>query len=408
MQSQNVEFSNAAGDPLSGVLEMPDGEAAAWAIFAHCFTCSKKSLAASRVARGLAERGIGVLRFDFTGLGESGGDFSASGFSSDVADLAAAADWMAASGRTVSLMIGHSLGGAATVVAASALESVKAVATIGAPSDAGHVVEQFRESVPEIEAEGRAQVNLGGRPFTLSRSFLTEIGNTTVLDSVKQLRKPFMILHAPGDEVVGIDNATDLFMAAKHPKSFVSLDRADHLLTGRSDSAFVVDVISGWSAQYTGIAANAQETEPQQNKVLVRETGANGPYQNEILIGGRKFYSDEPKSLGGAETGPDPYARGTAGLGACTSITMRMYANRKKWPVDRLTVRLEHEKKHAEDCIDCGPGDRIDVFTRYIEIEGKLDEDQRARMLEIADKCPVHRTLENGAIVETHLVTKPA
>lgn len=217
-----------------------------------------------------------------------------------------------------------------------------------------------------------------------------------------------MILHAPGDDVVGIDNATDLFMAAKHPKSFVSLDRADHLLTGRSDSEFVVDVISGWSAQYTGTVAQAQETEPQQNKVVVRETGANGPYQNEVLIGGRKFYSDEPKSLGGADTGPDPYAWVTAGLGACTSITMRMYANRKKWPVERLSVRLEHEKKHAEDCIDCGPRDRIDVFTRYIEIEGNLDEDQRARMLEIADKCPVHRTLENGAKVETHLVTKPA
>ena len=408
MHSQNVEFSNAAGDPLSGVLEIPDGEANAWAIFAHCFTCSKKSLAASRVARGLAERGIGVLRFDFTGLGESGGDFSASGFSSDVADLAAAADWMAASGRTVSLMIGHSLGGAATVVAASALDNVKAVVTIGAPSNAGHVIEQFRESVPEIEAEGRAQVNLGGRPFTLSRTFLEEIGKTTVIDAVKQMRKPFLILHAPGDDVVGIDNATDLFMAAKHPKSFVSLDRADHLLSGRSDSEFVIDVISGWSAQYTGTVAQAQETEPQQNKVVVRETGENGPYQNEILIGGRKFYSDEPKSLGGADTGPDPYAWVTAGLGACTSITMRMYANRKKWPVDRLSVRLEHEKKHAEDCVDCGPRDRIDVFTRYIEIEGNLDEDQRARMLEIADKCPVHRTLENGAKVETHLVTKPA
>lgn len=408
MQSQNVEFSNAAGDPLSGVLEIPDGDAAAWAIFAHCFTCSKKSLAASRVARGLAERGIGVLRFDFTGLGESGGDFSTSGFSSDVADLLAAAEWMSAAGRTPSLMIGHSLGGAATVVAAKLLDDVKAVVTIGAPSNAGHVIDQFRESVPEIEAEGRAQVNLGGRPFTLSRSFLEEIGKTTVLDSVKQLRKPFMILHAPGDETVGIDNATDLFVAARHPKSFVSLDRADHLLTRRSDADFVVDVISGWSAQYTGATAQARESEPQENKVVVRESGANGPYQNEILIGGRKFYADEPKSLGGADTGPDPYAWVTGGLGACTSITMRMYANRKKWPVDRITVRLEHEKKHAEDCIDCGPRDRIDVFTRYIEIEGNLDEEQRERMLEIADKCPVHRTLENGAKVETHLVTKPA
>ena len=408
MQSQNVEFSNADGERLSGVLETPDGEAAAWAIFAHCFTCSKKSLAASRVARGLAERGIGVLRFDFTGLGESGGDFSTSGFSSDVADLVAAADWMTSAGRTVSLMIGHSLGGAAAVVAASRLDAIKAVVTIGAPADAGHVIEQFKESVPEIEAEGRAQVNLGGRPFTLSQTFLQEIGRATVIDAAKRLRKPYLILHAPGDDVVGIANATDLFLAAKHPKSFVSLDRADHLLTGKSDSAFVIDVISGWSAQYTETIAPVRETEQQASKVIVRETGANGPYQNEVLIGGRKYFADEPKSYGGADTGPDPYAWVVAGLGACTSITMRMYANRKKWPVDRVSIRLEHEKKHAEDCVDCGPSDRIDVFSRYIEIEGDLDDDQRARMLEIADKCPVHKTLESGAKVETHLVTKPA
>lgn len=408
MPSQSVEFSNADGAPLSGVLETLDGGASAWAIFAHCFTCSKKSLAASRVARGLAEQGIGVLRFDFTGLGESGGDFSTSGFSSDVADLVAAADWMASTGRAVSLMIGHSLGGAATVVAAKALKDVKAVVTIGAPSDAGHIVEQFKESVPEIEADGRAQVNLGGRPFTLSRTFLEEVRKTTVIDAVKDLRKPFLILHAPGDDVVGIDNATDLFVAAKHPKSFVSLDRADHLLSGKNDAAFAIDVISGWSAQYTGIVGKAQEAEPQANKVIVRETGANGPYQNEVLIGGRKFFADEPASYGGADTGPDPYAWVIAGLGACTSITMRMYANRKKWPVEQVTIRLEHDKRHADDCVDCGPGDRIDVFTRYIEIEGDLDEEQRARMLEIADRCPVHRTLESGAKVETHLVTKPA
>lgn len=408
MPSQTVEFSNADGAPLSGVLETPDEGASAWAIFAHCFTCSKKSLAASRVARGLAERGIGVLRFDFTGLGESGGDFSTSGFSSDVADLVAAAEWMASTGRTASLMIGHSLGGAATVVAAKALNDVKAVVTIGAPSDAGHIVEQFKDSVPEIESDGRAQVNLGGRPFTLSRTFLEEVRKTTVIDAIKDLRKPFLILHAPGDDVVGIDNATDLFVAAKHPKSFVSLDSADHLLTGKNDAAFVIDVISGWSAQYTGTMGQAQETKPQSNKVIVRETGANGPYQNEVLIGGRKFFADEPASFGGADTGPDPYAWVIAGLGACTSITMRMYANRKKWPVERVTIRLEHDKRHADDCVDCGPGDRIDVFTRYIEIEGDLDEEQRARMLEIADRCPVHRTLENGAKVETHLVTKPA
>lgn len=409
MQSQRVEFSNLNGETLSGVLEVPAGEAAGWAVFAHCFTCSKKSLAASRVARGLAERGIGVLRFDFTGLGESDGDFATSGFSSNVNDLISSVNWMAASGRPVSLMIGHSLGGAATVVAAGKLEGVKAVATIGAPSDASHVIDQFKDSVPEIEAEGRARVNLGGRPFTLSRAFLDDVREATVISAVKRLRKPLLILHAPSDEVVGIDNATDLFIAAKHPKSFVSLDTADHLLTGKADSGFVADVISGWSARYIDIAAPRPDASQQQeNRVVVQETGENGPYQNEVLVGGRRFFADEPASMGGADTGPDPYALVVAGLGACTSITLRMYANRKKWPLERVSIGLEHEKRHAEDCFDCGPSDRIDVFTRYIQIEGDLDDKQRARLLEIADRCPVHRTLEHGAKVETHLVTKPA
>ena len=408
MQSQKVEFANKNGETLSGVLEMPDRTPSAWAIFAHCFTCSKKSLAASRVSRGLAERGIGVLRFDFTGLGDSQGEFATSGFSANVADLEAAADWMTAAGRTVSLMIGHSLGGAATLVAAGKIESVRAAATIGAPAEAGHVVEQFRESVPEIEAQGRAKVNLGGRPFTLSKAFIDDVQGARVLDAVKSLKKPLLILHSPTDDVVGIENATDLFIAAKHPKSFVSLDRSDHLLSGRSDADFVVDVIAGWSARYIEALAAASETTPQTNKVVVQETGENGPYQNEVLIGGRRYFADEPKSYGGADTGPDPYAWVAAGLGACTSITMRMYANRKKWPVDRLRVSIDHEKKHADDCVDCGPKDRIDVFTRYIEIEGDLDEEQRSRMLEIADRCPVHRSLERGAKVETHLVTKPA
>ena len=408
MQSQKVEFANAEGQTLSGVVEIPGGTPQAWAIFAHCFTCSKKSLAASRVARGLAERGIGVLRFDFTGLGDSQGDFETTGFSSDVSDLAVAAEWMATAGRPVSLMIGHSLGGAATLVAAQQIESVKAVATIGAPSDASHVIAQFQQSVPEIEAKGRARVDLGGRPFTLSKAFLDDVRAATVRDSVKSLRKPLLILHAPGDEVVSIDNATELFIAAKHPKSFVSLDRSDHLLTGKSDAEFVIDVIAGWSARYIEAEAVAQETSPQANKVVVRETGECGPYQNEVLIGGRRYFADEPATYGGADTGPDPYAWVAAGLGACTSITMRMYANRKKWLVDQLSVSIDHEKRHADDCVDCGPKDRIDVFTRYIEIEGALDDEQRARILEIADRCPVHRSLEHGAKVETQLVTKPA
>lgn len=408
MQSDRVEFSNASGDTLSGVIETPDETPRAWAVFAHCFTCSKNSLAASRVARGLAEQGIGVLRFDFTGLGDSDGAFATSGFSSNVADLIAATDWMAAQGQPVSLMIGHSLGGAATIVAAGQVDSVSAVVTLGAPSDAGHVVEQFKHSVPEIEAKGAAQVSLAGRPFTLSRQFLDDVRAANVTEAAAALRKPLLILHAPGDDVVGIDNATALFLAAKHPKSFVSLDRADHLLTGKDDAGFVVDVIAGWAGRYIAARAAATEAAPQAHKTLVRETLANGPYQNEVLIGGRRFLADEPKSMGGADTGPDPYAWVAAGLGACTSMTLRMYANRKGWPLERVSVGLEHAKAHADDCVDCGPKDRIDVFERYIQIEGDLEADQRQRLLEIADRCPVHRTLEHGAKVETHLATNPA
>ena len=409
MQSERVEFSNSDGQKLSGVVETPDGKVDAWAIFAHCFTCSKKSLAASRVARGLAERGIGVLRFDFTGLGDSEGDFGTSGFSSNIADLVAAAEWMTGSGKPVGLMIGHSLGGAATVVAAGQVESVQAVVTIGAPSDAGHVVEQFKDNVPEIEAAGQAQVNLGGRPFTLSRKFLDDVRVSSVKQAVQALNKPLLILHAPGDAIVGIDNATNLFLSAKHPKSFVSLDRADHLLTGKNDATFVVDVVSGWAGRYLGRERELpKQASPQSSKTIVRETLENGPFQNEVLIGGRRFLADEPKSVGGSDTGPDPYDWVTAGLGACTAMTLRMYANRKSWPLTRVTIGLDHAKKHHDDCLDCGPKDRIDVFTRSIQIEGDLDDEQRQRLLEIADRCPVHRTLEHGAKVETRLATNLA
>lgn len=409
MRSESIEFENASGTKLSGILEIPSGPVSAWAIFAHCFTCSKQSLAASRVARGLAAHGMGVLRFDFTGLGESDGEFAGTGFSSNVSDLVQAADWMAGEGRSVRLLIGHSLGGAASVVAAGEIESVQAVATIGAPSNAGHVAEQFSTHIPEIEAEGAAEVNLAGRPFTISRAFLHDVRDAQVKSAVSALRKPVLFLHAPGDEIVGIDNATELFVAAKHPKSFVSLDQADHLLTRKQDAAFVSDVISGWARRYLG-----QDEAPKVSQldidadVIVSETLANGPYQNDVRVGPHHFLADEPEHVGGADTGPDPYALVATGLGACTSITLRMYANRKGWPLKRVTVGVDHEKRHDEDCVDCGPNDRIDVFTRSIQFEGDLEEEKIQRLLEIADHCPVHRTLEHGAKVTTVLATKPA
>lgn len=408
MTSEKVEFVSPQGETLSGVLERPSGDTRGWAVFAHCFTCSKTGLAASRIARGLAAQGIGTLRFDFTGLGDSGGDFAGTGFSTNVDDLVAAANWMNGEGRPVSLMVGHSLGGAATVVAATRLPGVKAVVTIGAPSDADHVVDQFAKHVPEIEAKGEAVVDLAGRPFTLRKSFIDDVKGARVRDAAAALKRPLMVMHSPVDDVVGIDNATGLFLAAKHPKSFVSLDNAGHLLTRAEEADFAVEVIAGWSRRYIDTNDAAKSTVPQTHEVIVRETRANGAYQNEVLIEGERFLADEPASVGGAGTGPDPYAWVTAGLGACTSMTIRMYAARKGWNVDRVSVSLNHDKRHLEDCVDCGPKDRIDVFTRDILIEGDLDETQRERLLEIADRCPVHRTLEGEAVIQTRAATNLA
>ncbi len=406
MTSQKVEFPGADNVLLSGILETPDTDVRAWAVFAHCFTCSKKSLASSRIAGGLANRGIGVLRFDFTGLGESDGDFSDTGFSSNVSDLRAAIAWMGANDHPIDLLIGHSLGGAASVVAASEESGVRAVVTLGAPSDAGHVIAQFDRHIPEIEARGEAEVNLAGRPFTLKKSFLDDVRGAKVIDAVKSLNRPLLVMHAPTDQIVGIDNATDLFVHARHPKSFVSLDDADHLLTRPEDAEFVADVISGWSRRYL-ISRSKKSSVPmeQSHSVIVQETGQFSRFQNSVLIDGRAYLADEPIEVGGSNTGPDPYDWVTAGLGACTSMTLRMYADRKGWPLQRVTVRLSHAKQHNKDCVDCGPKDRIDVFTRDIEIAGDLSTEQRSRLLEIADRCPVHRTLEASSVVQTRDAT---
>ncbi|MGB3626442.1 MAG: alpha/beta fold hydrolase, partial [Henriciella sp.] len=395
-----VRFKGASGADLAGRLDHPDSVISSWAIFAHCFTCSKQSRAAIRVSKRLAERGIGVLRFDFTGLGESDGEFRETSFSSNVADLVAAASWMEQSSRPPGLLIGHSLGGAAAIVAASRIESLKAVATINAPGDATHVIGQFADDMDRIETKGEANVSLAGRPFTITREFVEDIRGTRVADAAETLGLPLLILHAPGDNVVGIDNATQLFRAARHPKSFVSLDRADHFLTGEGDTGFAADMIAAWAGRYLSAKDTPADVD-QTHDVIIRETGEAGPFQNEAYIGGRRYILDEPASVGGADTGPTPYDMVTAGLGGCTSMTLRMYADRKKWPLERVSVRLNHAKVHAEDCVDCGPRDRIDRFTREIDIEGNLDEAQIARLLEIADKCPVHRTLESDVEVTT-------
>lgn len=409
MQTETVRFEGAGGDTLAGRLDHPAGEVRGWAIMAHCFTCSKQSRAALRVAKGLAERGIGVLRFDFTGLGESDGEFEHTDFSGNVADLVAAARWMEREGHAPGLLVGHSFGGAAVIVAAGQIESVAAVATLNAPSDTAHVIGQFSAHIEEIETSGEAEVDLAGRPFTITRQFVEDVRRSSVEEALHALRRPILILHDPRDEVVGIENATGLYRAARHPKSFVSLDGAGHFLQRPEDSDYAASMIAAWAGRYlkSPTAPAADDRLEQTHRVLVRETGEAGPFQNEIFINGRRYLADEPEAYGGSDTGPDPYEWVAAGLGACTAMTLRMYAGRKDWPLERVLVRLSHKKEHAKDCVNCGPNDRIDVFTREIEVEGPLDDEQVERLKEIADRCPVHRTLESHPAIRTEIQRHP-
>lgn len=404
-QRLKIEFTGHTGDLLSARLDLPDTPPRAYALFAHCFSCSKDLHASRRVTSRLAELGLAVMSFDFTGLGASEGAFSDTNFSTNVADLLAAANWLGREYQAPALLVGHSLGGTAAIIAASKIESVQAVATIAAPSDAKHVLQTFDAYLEEIEQQGVANVALAGRPFTIKKQFLDDVRDQNVTDIVAGLDKPFLVLHAPLDATVGIDNATALFVAAKHPKSFTSLNDADHLLSRTHDAQYAANVISAWSAPYIGKASDPAlfALELKGTDVIVSETG-RGKYQNLVQAGRHALLADEPAKVGGDDTGPDPYAFVSAGLGACTSITLRMYAERKDWPLVRVSVAVSHRKDHMRDCEDCeDKAAKVDVFKREIRFEGDLDEVQRTRLLEIADNCPVHKTLEVSSIIETRL-----
>jgi uncharacterized OsmC-like protein/alpha-beta hydrolase superfamily lysophospholipase len=401
MRSERFEFPNAKGEKLAGVLDLPLGEPAAFALFAHCFTCGKEVRAAKTIAEQLSVHGIAVLRFDFTGLGGSEGEFANTHFASNVDDLVAAADHLRQTRSAPALLIGHSLGGAAVLAAAHRIEEARAVVTIAAPSDPAHVTGLFKSQVGAIRAQGEVEVQLAGRPFKIRREFLDDVAEQMLMDRVASLRKALLIFHSPTDNLVGIDNASHIFTAAKHPKSFVSLAGADHLLSKRSDAVYVANVIAAWAERYLDVPASVQQAQSEAGVVVVRETRA-GKFQQEIMSGPHRFLADEPVAVGGLDSGPGPYDLLLAGLGACTSMTVRLYAERKALPLERVTVRLAHKKIHAEDCENCetreGMIDRID---RNITFEGDLDAETRKRLLEIADKCPVHRTLKSEIDIRT-------
>jgi uncharacterized OsmC-like protein/alpha/beta superfamily hydrolase len=389
MRSQPFDFQNAQGQTLSARLDLPDGEAGSFALFAHCFTCDKTAKAAVRISRALAAEGVGTLRFDFTGLGQSQGDFS--GFSANVEDLVAAADHMRAHGCAPALLIGHSLGGAAALAAAERMAEVKAVAVIAAPSDPSHVLALVKDDLATIESTGQAQVEIAGRPFTISKAFVEDTRGQPQMERIARLGRALLVMHSPVDQVVGIENASEIFLAAKHPKSFVSLDHADHLLTKVEDAEYAARVMVAWSSRYVGMKAQATPT-PSDGAVLVEETGA-GKFQVQVSVHGTRFYADEPAEVGGLGTGPSPYELVAAGLGACTAMTVRLYAERKGWPLKRVRVAVRHDKTAGAT-----PPDQ---FTRRLSFDGDLDAEQQARLIEIADKCPVHRTLETGSRVTT-------
>jgi len=390
MRNELFEFEGERGSRLIGKLDLPDGPPHSYALFAHCFTCTKESLAAVRIGRALAGQGIGVLRFDFTGLGQSGGDFADSTFSGSVKDVRAAARAMCDASIEPALLIGHSFGGAAVLAAAADLPNVKAIATIGAPFDVQHVTRLFGEHLQTLLEQGEAEVKLGGRPFKMRRSFIDDLSMHDQGQRIGDLRRALLVLHAPMDRTVDIHNAAQIFQAARHPKSFVSLDDADHLLTRSADSTYAAEVISAWATRYLGKSSPRSASEP--GEVVIEETG-EGNFQVEVLAGGGRFLADEPVEVGGLGSGPTPYDLLCAALGACTAMTVRMYARRKAWPLRSVRVCVGHARTKGED--------PPDGFLREVVLEGDLTDEQRSRLVEIAERCPVHASLNQGARVST-------
>jgi putative redox protein len=405
MASEKISFEGSSGK-LAARLDTPNGPARAYALFAHCFTCSKDIFAASRISRALAAKGLAVLRFDFTGLGSSDGEFENTNFSSNLEDLRHASEFLRANYEAPKILIGHSLGGAAVLGMAQDVPEALAIATIAAPFDPKHVAHNFKGSIEIIENKGEAEVSLAGRTFTIKKQFLDDISSQHQKERIENLRKALLVFHAPGDETVGIENAGLIYATAKHPKSFVSLDGADHLVSRHADAEFVAEMIAAWAGRYLSDEPESHvASKASPGQTIVTERGI-GRFALSINSSGHALVADEPVSYGGLDTGPTPYGLLLSSLGACTAMTLRMYADRKKLPLDRVTVHLSHEKIHAEDCADCETKvGKVDEIKRQLTIEGDLSGEQRQRLLEIADKCPVHRTLESEVRILTEITT---
>jgi uncharacterized OsmC-like protein/alpha/beta superfamily hydrolase len=404
MQSIKVNFPNSAGSQLAGILDMPAGKPAAYALFAHCFTCSKNLKAARNISSSMTDAGVAVLRFDFTGLGQSEGAFEDGSFSSNVDDLLCAADWLGREYSSPQILFGHSLGGTAILQAAPGIPSALAVATIGSPSDPAHVSHLFKGAETELRETGIAEVQIGGRPFRVRQAFIDDLEKHRLPETIAGLKKALLIMHSPLDDIVEIENAAALYAAALHPKSFVSLDKADHLMSREADSRYAGLMLAAWASRYLPAATAPAETALSAVDGFVVARTKIDQFRTEIAAGNHVFFADEPIAVGGADTGPTPYDLLSAALAACTSITLKMYASLKKIALLSVTVALRHDRIHADDCKDCdSTAGRIDEFHRVITLAGDLTDEQQRRMMEIADRCPVHKTLENEIKIRTVL-----
>ncbi|WP_305044215.1 bifunctional alpha/beta hydrolase/OsmC family protein [Geoalkalibacter sp.] len=404
MRHEKMTFPNEDGEQLSAILNLPEDEKPlAYAIFAHCFTCGKNNLAAAHIARALSRRRIAVLRFDFTGLGESQGDFARTSFSHNLSDLRAAARYLETEHQAPALLIGHSLGGTAVLHVAAELPSAKAVVAIASPFAPRHALKLFGDAQAEIAQRGEARVEIGGRFFTIRKDFLADVESRDSRERLARLKAALLILHSPRDTIVAIDNAREIYQAARHPKSFVSLDPADHLLTDKEDARYAAEIIATWALRYLDLAEESERRPAALDNRVTARTGTQG-FRTEIFAGGYSLIADEPESYGGEGLGPSPYDLLQAALGACTTMTLQMYARRKQWPLQSAVVRLRHEKIHARDCASCEEQNgKIDRFERELELQGDLSAEQRQRLLDIAERCPVHKTLHGEVEILTRL-----
>ena len=413
MKSKNLNFKNKEGKELSGILHLPvDDKPIAIIIFAHCFTCNKDLRAVRNLSAEISSQGLGIFLFDFTGLGKSDGDFSDTNFSSNVDDLIKASKMIEKRFPLPQVFLGHSLGGAAVLKAASNLSTIKAIATIGAPFNPFHVTKLFSEKIEEIKSNGKATVNIGGRPFKLSRDFIHDLDDQNQTATIKNLRRPLLVMHSPQDTIVGIENAASIYQAAHHPKSFISLNNADHLLSDKRHSTYAAKMVANWVVAVfekndEATLIKTKEEEDTVSEGFVRAKTYSDSFATPVLAGSHRLLIDEPESLGGSDLGPTPYDLLAGSLAACTTLTIQMYAQRKKWPLEEVVVEVKHSHRHKIDCEESVEIEKkIDHFEKIIYFEGELSDDQINRLKDIANRCPVHRTLENEIEIDSQYINR--